>query len=112
MKREDLIVACALAEMAYWCLAVTFLLSSPAISPGGGRGRGTPKAWDTDNLRYASGRYSARSFNVPFHRYGGYSEGACQSGVADAFFQARSLDGEMILKQQKSPSSKPQQIAC
>ena len=28
------------------------------------------------------------------------------------FSQARSLDGEMILKQQKSPSSKPQQIAC
>ena len=45
------------------------------------------KPWDTDNLRY--GRYTARSFNVPFHDYGGYSGvAACRENVADAFFQA------------------------
>ena len=93
VKREALIVACALAEMANGCLAVAFLLSSPAASPGGGQGRGTPKAWDTDNLRYAAGSYSARSFNIPFHQHGGYSETACQSGVADPFFQAGDSGG-------------------
>ena len=71
------------------CLAVALLLASPAAaSPGGGEGGRTDKPWDTDNLRYAAGRYSARSFNIPFHQYGGYSESACQGGVADAFFQA------------------------
>ena len=58
------------------------------------------KPWDTDNLAY--GGYSARNFRVPFHEYGGYSafvfsgdavfqgraREACQSAVADAFFQA------------------------
>ena len=65
------------------------VLSSPAAadpSGGGGGGFGDDYPWDTDNLRYGS--YNARSFNVPFHQYGGYSETACQSGVADAFFQA------------------------
>ena len=38
-------------------------------------------------MRYL--RYNARSFNVPFHQNGGYSGvEACQSGVADGFFQA------------------------
>ena len=66
------------------------VLSSPvaADQEGGGGGFGDKYPWDTDNLRYAGGQYSARSFNVPFHQYGGYSEGACQGGVADAFFQA------------------------
>ena len=45
--------------------------------------------WDTDNLRYASGRYNAQSFNIPYHNYDSYSGvAACQSGVADTFFQA------------------------
>ena len=71
-------------------IAAVAVLSSPAAAGtlGGGGGFGDEHPWDTDNLRYAAGRYSAQSFNVPFHRYGGYSEGACQSGVADAFFQA------------------------
>ena len=72
-------------------IAAIAVLSSPAAAKetaGGGVGD-TEKSWDTDNLRYASGRYSAKSFNVPFHQYGGYSGvAACQSGVADAFFQA------------------------
>lgn len=54
-----MIVACALAEVACGCLAVAFLLSSPTASPGGGRGRGAPKSWDTDNLLYAAARYAA-----------------------------------------------------
>ena len=78
--------------VAAGALAVALLMSSPAaaqdIPNSGGGGFGTTKPWDTDNLRYAGGQYSARSFNVPFHQYGGYSETACQSGVADAFFQA------------------------
>ena len=38
-------------------------------------------------MRYGS--YNARSFNIPFHDYDNYSSTvvACQSGVADAFFQ-------------------------
>ena len=44
------------------------------------------KPWDTDNLRYES--YNARSFNIPFHKYGSYSGvAACQKNVADGFFQ-------------------------
>ena len=91
MKRKVFVAGCALAAVSAGCLAVAFLLASPAVSqdiPNGGGGDVSLKSWDTDNLRYAAGRYSARSFNVPFHRYGGYSETACQSGVADAFFQA------------------------
>ena len=70
-------------------IAAVAVLSTPATAqaPGGG-GDSDDYPWDTDNLRYAAGRYSARSFNVPFHQYGGYREGACQGGVADAFFQA------------------------
>ena len=33
------------------------------------------------------------SFNIPFHQYGGYSETACQSGVADAIFRLEALSG-------------------
>ena len=37
-------------------------------------------------MRYGS--YNAKSFNIPFHDYGGYSGvAACQSSVADGFFQ-------------------------
>ena len=71
-------------------IAAIAILSTPvtAKETAGGGGDSDDYPWDTDNLRYSSGRYSARSFNIPFHQYGGYSEGACQSGVADAFFQA------------------------
>ena len=69
-------------------IAAIAVLSSPAAAQDGGGGAYDEHPWDTDNLRYAGGQYSARSFNVPFHQYGGYSEGACLSGVADAFFQA------------------------
>ena len=79
--------AIALLGAAAAIAAVAVLSSPAAADPSGGGGGGrTEKSWDTDNLRY--GRYNARSFNVPFHKYGGYSETACQSGVADAFFQA------------------------
>ena len=70
-------------------IAAVAVLSSPATAqaPGGGGGFGTLKPWDTDNLAY--GGYSAKSFNIPFHKYGGYSGvAACQSGVADGFFQS------------------------
>ena len=69
-------------------IAAVAVLSSTAAAKTGGGGAYDEHPWDTDNLRYAGGQYSARSFNIPFHKYGGYSEGACQSGVADAFFQA------------------------
>ena len=60
--------------------------SATAQNPGGGGGFGTLKSWDTDNLRYGS--YNAKSFNIPFHDYGGYSGvAACQKNVADGFFQ-------------------------
>ena len=91
MKRKAFIAGCALATVAAGALAVALLLASPAaavdLSDGDGR---SLKPWDTDNLRYASGQYNAMSFNIPFHEYeyGGYSGvAACQSGVADAFFQ-------------------------
>ena len=69
-------------------IAAIAVMSSPvtAQAPGGGGGR-TLKPWDTDNLRIGS-TYSAKSFNIPFHKYGGYSGvSACQSSVADGFFQ-------------------------
>ena len=81
--------AVALLGAATAITAIAVLSSPAAAAEGGGGNRPTPKPWDTDNLRYASGQYSARSFNIPFHQYGGYSGvPACQSGVADAFFQA------------------------
>ena len=70
-------------------IAVIAVLSLPAAADqeGGGGGFGTLKPWDTDNLRIGS-TYSAKSFNIPFHKYGGYSGvSACQSSVADGFFQ-------------------------
>ena len=68
-------------------IAAVAVLSSPAAAKGGGGGGfGTPYPWDTDNLRYGS--YNAKSFNIPFHKYGGYSGvAACQKNVADGFFQ-------------------------
>ena len=70
-------------------IAAVAVLSSPASadpSGGGGGGFGSLKPWDTDNLRYES--YNARSFNIPFHKYGSYSGvAACQKNVADGFFQ-------------------------
>ena len=73
-------------------IAAVAVLSTPAAATGhdsrqGGGGDTDDYPWDTDNLRYGS--YNAKSFNIPFHKYGGYSGvAACQSGVADAFFQA------------------------
>ena len=71
-------------------IAAVAVLSTPAAAhshnDGGGGGFGTPYPWDTDNLRY--GRYNAKSFNIPFHDYRGYSGvAACQKNVADGFFQ-------------------------
>ena len=72
---------------AVTAIAAIAVLSSPAAARPGGGGDSDDYPWDTDNLRYGS--YNARSFNIPFHKYGGYSGvAACQSGVADAFFQA------------------------
>ena len=73
-------------------IAAIAVLSSPLPASDNLQGLNTgdnrnTKMWDTDNLQY--GIFTARSFNVPFHDYGGYSGvAACQSGVADAFFQA------------------------
>ena len=79
--------------VAATALAAIAVLSSPATSQNDppqlndGNNYNSTKSWDTDNLRY--GLYKAKSFNIPFHDYGGYSGvAACQSGVADAFFQA------------------------
>ena len=92
MKSKAIFTAATLLCLGV-ALAVLFAASGHAAASGhptdGGGGDVSLKSWDTDNLRYAAGRYSARSFNVPFHQYGGYSGvAACQSGVADAFFQA------------------------
>ena len=77
--------ALALLGMAATIVAVA-VLSTPAAAKGGGGGDSDDYPWDTDNLRYGS--YNAKSFNIPFHKYGGYSGvAACQSGVADGFFQ-------------------------
>ena len=73
-----------LAAVLFWSVTADPAAADNHAKVGGGAYDEHP--WDTDNLRYGS--YNARSFNVPFHQYGGYSEGACQSGVADAFFQA------------------------
>ena len=71
-------------------IAAIAVLPSPVAAHShndGGGGKVTTKSWDTDNLRY--GRYNAKSFNIPFHKYGGYSGVvACQSSVADGFFQS------------------------
>ena len=69
-------------------IAAVAVLSTPATAqaPGGG-GDSDDYPWDTDNLRIGS-TYSAKSFNIPFHNYGGYSGvAACQKNVADGFFQ-------------------------
>ena len=67
-------------------MAAIAVLSSPAAARPGGGGDGDEYPWDTDNLRYQS--YNAKSFNIPFHDYGGYSGvAACQKNVADSFFQ-------------------------
>jgi len=88
VKRKVFIAGCALAAVATGCLAVTLLLASPAAATRiGGVGDGDDYPWDTDNLRIGS-TYSAKSFNIPFHKYGGYSGvSACQKNVADGFFQ-------------------------
>ena len=68
-------------------IAAVAVLSSPATAEQfGGGGDSDDYPWDTDNLRY--GRYNAKSFNIPFHDYDGYSGvAACQKNVADSFFQ-------------------------
>ena len=67
-------------------IAAIAVLSSPATAHNhGGGGDSDDYPWDTDNLRYGS--YNAQSFNIPFHKYGGYSGvAACQKNVADGFF--------------------------
>ena len=69
-------------------IAAVAVLSSPATAHNhGGGGDSDDYPWDTDNLRIGS-TYSAKSFNIPFHKYGGYSGvAACQKNVADGFFQ-------------------------
>ena len=68
-------------------IAALAVLSTPAAAQNGGGGDSTLKSWDTDNLRY--GNYNAKSFNIPFHKYGGYSGvAACRKNVADGFFQS------------------------
>ena len=81
------IFAIALLGAAATIVAIAVLSSSAAADPsGGGGGDGTLYRWDTDNLNY-SGR-GAVAFNIPFHKYGGYSGvAACQKNVADSFFQ-------------------------
>lgn len=72
-------------------IAAIAVLSTPATAqaPGGG-GDSDDYPWDTDNLRYST--YTAKTFGIPFHDYSGYSGvDACQSGVADGFFQT--VDG-------------------
>ena len=68
-------------------IAAIAVLSTPAAAHNhGGGGDSDDYPWDTDNLRYGS--YNARSFNIPFHKYSGYSGvAACQKNVADGFFQ-------------------------
>ena len=68
-------------------IAAIAVLSTPAAAHNhGGGGDSNDYPWDTDNLRYGS--YNARSFNIPFHKYSGYSGvAACQKNVADGFFQ-------------------------
>ena len=78
--------ALALLGMAVAIAAVAVMSSPAAAAEGGGGGGFDDYPWDTDNLRYGS--YNAKSFNVPFHKYGGYSGvAACQKNVADGFFQ-------------------------
>ena len=70
-------------------IAIAIFLANPVAATShtpGDRGQPASYSWDTDNLVYGS--YNARSFNIPFHDYSGYSGvDACQSSVADAFFQ-------------------------
>ena len=76
-------------------IAAIIALSSPAAAEDGDGGNRSEKSWDTDNLRYGS--YSAKSFNIPFHDYSGYSGvDACQSYVADGFFQAGYADSANV----------------
>ena len=79
--RYGILAAIALAAAIIAAIA----LATPAAAKGGGGGDGTLYRWDTDNLNY-SGR-GAVAFNIPFHKYGGYSVAACQKNVADSFFQ-------------------------
>ena len=79
-----LVAATALAAIAVLSSPATSQSDPPQLNSGGNL---TTRPWDTDNLRY--GGYNAKSFNVPFHEYGGYSGvAACRENVADAFFQA------------------------
>ena len=99
---ELLRLACLAAIAAAAAFLAAIALASPAAADpnsGGNGNRQTEKPWDTDNLRYST--YSARNFRVPFHEYAGYASfsftenttfqararEACQSAIADGFFQ-------------------------
>ena len=99
--RTFLSACLAAAALAAAFLAAIALAAPAAAAPNGGNGNfSTEKPWDTDNLAY--GGYSARNFRVPFHEYAGYASfsftdnttfqararEACQSAIADGFFQA------------------------
>ena len=81
------------AGLSALALAAAFLAVAAATNPAAAQNIQRPsnnavslKSWDTDNLLF--GAYSAKSFNVPFHDYSGYSGvAACKSRVADGFFQ-------------------------
>ena len=84
------IAASAAAAVLALVLAVFFASSGHAAASGhDGRqvdgGDSGEYPWDTDNLKYRS--YTAASFNIPFHKYRYSGVEACQSNVADGFFQ-------------------------
>ena len=89
MKSKAIFTAAVL-----FCLGIALTVSFAATghaaasshpTDGGGGGFGGKYPWDTDNLKYRS--YTAASFNIPFHKYRYSGAEACQSNVADGFFQ-------------------------
>ena len=78
----------AIFGLAATFATIMFFANPVSANPNGGGGqRPVDYSWDTDNLIYSG--FTSKSFNIPFHNYDNYSsnEVACQSGVADAFFQ-------------------------
>ena len=93
-------LACLAAIASAAAFLAAIALAAPAAADNhidGGGNDTTVKPWDTDNLRYRG--YSARNFRIPFHEYAGYAaftdnttfqsgaREACQSAIADGFFQ-------------------------